>query len=519
MSHPFLSLTLYLLTIIIPPIVASELASSVVITLVSPNPVSTLDPTYASWNIDPSCNRGFHQTNFSNPNLAAAAHALSPSRLRFGGSGTDNLVYGLTPGSPECASVPPVTDCSYTTPGCLNSTHWDNLYEFGKAAQVDFIFSVSFNLDEACKVGPSYVWNSSNAENLLTYLVANGQTDIWGFEHGNEINNAGPGTSCNLSATSQGGMTVKWWSLVRPYMPNVRLIGPDSGGYNPLQWLNDFLPAVTSVPLHAVTHHVYNGVNRQTFNSVEQLDNSLAEIAWYTNVSRTLAPKAEYWAGENGPTGGGNDGTCGSDTVCGLFASTLWYADDMSVRAKHGFSNYQRHDFFGGAYGLTNSVTGVMALGPNDPLVIRPDFWINFLWKRTLGTNVLNVTSTSPLIRSYAYSGLPPSQFAATQCINSPIQLLLINLDNSTSGTPITLPPVGSSTQFAAWTLSAAQNQPDGPFTKLSAINNVPVVVTVDVSQGDPNKYLSGITQAPIIGTVTEGITISPLSTTFICYM
>lgn len=86
------------------------------IKLVSDKVLSVTEPTYASWNIDSSCNRGFHKTNFSNPNLLAAAKGLAPSKLRFGGSGNDALVYGLTPGSPECADVKP-TDCGYITPG------------------------------------------------------------------------------------------------------------------------------------------------------------------------------------------------------------------------------------------------------------------------------------------------------------------------------------------------------------------------------------------------------------------
>ena len=55
--------------------------------------LSVTEPTYASWNVDSSCNRGFHHTNFTNPNLIAAASGLRPSRLRFGGSGNDALVY------------------------------------------------------------------------------------------------------------------------------------------------------------------------------------------------------------------------------------------------------------------------------------------------------------------------------------------------------------------------------------------------------------------------------------------
>lgn len=50
-------------------------------------PVSQTLPTYASWNIDSSCNRGFHKINFTNINLREAARSLRPSYLRFGGSG------------------------------------------------------------------------------------------------------------------------------------------------------------------------------------------------------------------------------------------------------------------------------------------------------------------------------------------------------------------------------------------------------------------------------------------------
>ena len=43
-----------------------------------------------------------------------------------------------------------------------------------------------------------------------------------------------------------------------------------------------------------------------------------------------LAPGAEVWAGEDGPIGGGDDGTCinggpKNDSACGLYATTLWY--------------------------------------------------------------------------------------------------------------------------------------------------------------------------------------------------
>ena len=57
------------------------------IALVSAEPISTTEPTYASWNIDSSCNRGFHHIHFTNPNLLAAAKGLAPSKLRFVSNG------------------------------------------------------------------------------------------------------------------------------------------------------------------------------------------------------------------------------------------------------------------------------------------------------------------------------------------------------------------------------------------------------------------------------------------------
>ena len=57
--------------------------ASVIIEIASEEPLSTTNPTYASWNVDSSCNRGFHQMNFTNPNLEAAASGLHPSKLRY----------------------------------------------------------------------------------------------------------------------------------------------------------------------------------------------------------------------------------------------------------------------------------------------------------------------------------------------------------------------------------------------------------------------------------------------------
>ena len=487
-----------------------------VVSLVSTSPIGGTEATFASWNIDPSCNRGFHFTAFDNVNLVAAATGLHPSRLRFGGSGADNLVYGLTPGSPECASVTPV-GCDYVTPGCLNASHWDGVFALANSSGTDFIFGVSFGLADACAKGPVYAWNATNIGVLLAYLRAHGQR-VWGFELGNEINNCG-GPPCNLTAAQQAAALTAFAAVLAAGAPGAVLIGPDSGGRAPETWLRALLPLVPPGVLHAVTHHVYNGITRANFNVPAQLDSSLSEIAWYTRTLAALAPGAQVWAGENGPTGGGDDGTCGTGSACGTFATTLWYADDMALRAKLGFVQYQRQDLFGGAYGLVGSPDGREALRPSDAVVIHPDYWVAFLWKRCVGSVVLNATSSAPHVRAYAFLGQPSSPFAAAQCGGSSggsgLQLLLLNLGNTSAAVEL---PLGGATDasFAAWSLAPAS---DGDAFGIGAtLNGAALPVVINTTAVDPRTFLQRITQPAAGGKVSDGIVLPRLSTTFVCY-
>jgi len=478
--------------------------------------ISVTEDSYASWNIDASCNRGFHHINFTNPNLLAAARGLRPSKLRFGGSGNDNLVYGLTEGSPECSEIPKPVTCEspgYVNPGCLNSTHWQNLYDFGNASEADFIFGVAYGLMQACQEGASYAWNSTNAASLIQHIKANDQ-EMWGFELGNEVNNNGPGTACQQVPRQQAEALLHFAQMIRERLPGTHLIGPDTGGRDPLPWLQDYLPRVKDAGIHAVTHHVYPGVSRENYNSSAFLDRTLPEISWYTETLRKLAPDSQIWAGENGPTGGGPTGNCGVRSACGLYFTTLPYADDLGQRAKHGFVQYQRQDLFGGSYGLVNSLSTEQALTASDAVVLRPDYWINFMWKRCIGQRVLNATSTNPDVRVYAFAGKPPSPFAAPECKTASIQFLLINLSpSSVHGN--TFPSILSTnrTTCSAWSLAPTEAGPD---SEKAELNSYALPTTVDVSSEHPS-FLEEIPAPAVIKPARDGIDLPPLSTTFAC--
>eukprot|EP00658_Telonema_sp_P-2_P047779 TRINITY_DN36375_c0_g1_i2.p1 TRINITY_DN36375_c0_g1~~TRINITY_DN36375_c0_g1_i2.p1 ORF type:complete len:147 (-),score=40.72 TRINITY_DN36375_c0_g1_i2:67-507(-) len=77
----------------------------------------------------------------------------------------------------------------------------------------------------------------------------------------------------------------------------------------------------------------------------------------------------------------------------------------------------------------TNSRDAKSALAADDPLVLRPDFWVTYLWKRLIGRSVLNASSADSRVRVYAFQGVPPSPFAESECTSASVQLVLINLD------------------------------------------------------------------------------------------
>lgn len=182
----------------------------------------------------------------------------------------------------------------------------------------------------------------------------------------------------------------------------------------------------------------------------------------------------------------------------------------MSMRARHNFSQYNRQDLWGGHYGLVDSLSGAMALSATDALLIRPDYWISFLFKRTLGPRVHNATSSDRMVRAYAFSGAPPSGFAAPQCGGGGAQLVLINLNSA----PVraALAGGGAGAGYAAWSLTAGAG---GVFGGDSALNGVALPGVADVAKVDPATFLGRIGAPPVTG--AGDVALPAASITFVC--
>jgi hypothetical protein len=146
-----------------------NLTTATVVNIDRSRTISWTNPEYASWNLDSSADRGFFHINFSNPNLAAAASSLRPSVLRFGGTGNDYLRYG--PPNQPCP-WPQTSNDSY---GCLNTSHWTDLWAMAAASKTKILFGISFDMPAACRAaaapaGGKYQWDKTNAEQWLRHI-------------------------------------------------------------------------------------------------------------------------------------------------------------------------------------------------------------------------------------------------------------------------------------------------------------------------------------------------------------
>lgn len=259
--------------------------------------------------------------------------------------------------------------------------------------------------------------------------------------------------------------------------------------------------------LHAVTHHVYPGINVKSWDDVSAFDRYKQDARWYLPMAKRYAPTAQPWAGENGPAGGGEDATGGSGSISGTFASALWYADALAVRASIGYVQYQRQDLFGGTYGLLALPgAGSRQLRRADAVGLTADFWVNFLWKRLMGPGVRRAeldVSYNGTLRAYAHSGPPASHHAPPELLGCKYTALLVQLDRSESRA------VRLEAGYAAYVLTPGAGGPlsaDAP-----RLNGAPLPSAI--SSGES---IDAIPAAAAVGGPGTPLVLPPLSIAFV---
>jgi heparanase 1 len=383
------------------------------ITLIGNEPVARVDECYLSFSIDISVLAGgqwWEGSNaikaglgalkvvpfaLNNAKLDGLARTLWPAYLRVGGSEADKIHYL----SAAKASVDSLL---------LTHAMWDELQAFVARNDLRLAFTFKYGLFKRSDHG---AWCATEIEELLHYSHSKGyRVDV--CELGNELNAywAFHGLASQPRAANLAIDYATFAAAVRKTFPDTKIIGPGSAFWprlgETIRPFSNITPKFLAASrglgnrMDIVDWHYYPFQSRRSPIRTRKATASsmlrpraLNEYQKYCLQLKRLRdryfPTAELWTGESGSA------QCGGEPkLSDRFASCFWWADQLGLGARHGQQVMVRQSLVGGDYGLLDRLT----------LKPRPDYWLSWLWKQLMGTEVYAVDAQHAQLRSYCHS-------------------------------------------------------------------------------------------------------------------
>lgn len=338
--------------------------------------------------------------DFTRAGLAPLTAALAPAYLRIGGTEADAVYYAPTAAEPKRdAALPQGYDLR------LTRNQWDAVNGFVRRTGLDLMFTVNAGPGPRDKRGD---WRPHQLEPLLRYSREQGyEVPVW--ELGNEVNAfwLTHGVRAHVGGQRYAADFERFRRAVQRHFPQAKVAGAAAFawpvmGESPPALVEPFLRH-SQQPPDIVTWHYYPQQSRRCWSATRRASpERLLEPAYLDEFGRwsehfldmiddqEMRPSVELWLGE---TGGAQCG--GEPGVSDRYASSLWWLDQLGMAARSGQPVVVRQTLVGADYGLLDPTT----LRP------RPDYWASLLWKRLMGTRVLEVTAqaSNPHLRVYAH--------------------------------------------------------------------------------------------------------------------
>ncbi|KAF4373109.1 hypothetical protein F8388_019291 [Cannabis sativa] len=440
--------------------------------------------------------------DLTNPILQNAVQALSPLKIRLGGTLQDKVIYQneseKTKAAQSCTHFDFVKNGSELfsfSHGCLSMSRWDQLNLFFQKTGAVIIFglnALSGKIIDSHGLATG-AWDSTNAESLIRYTVNKGY-QIHGWELGNEV--SGNGIGARITAEQYASDINHLQNIVKKIYNGSKVIKPlvlaPGGFFDPI-WFKKFIDKA-SKSLQVVTHHVYNlgpGSDEHLIDKILHpsfLNGESNTLSSLQNILKHSGTSAVAWVGEAG--GAYNSGR---NLVTNAFVFSFWYLDQLGMAASYDTKTYCRQTLVGGNYGLLNTNTFV----PN------PDYYSYYsalLWHRLMGNNVLSTSfSGQAKLRTYAHCSKK----------SKGITLLLINLEKSTA-----VQVLVSTTASTSNTSSHIEREEYHLMAGNGDLHSQTVLLNGKVLTIDSSGVIPSL--EPVFKRVSDPITVSPYSLVFV---
>ncbi|SDG55988.1 Glycosyl hydrolase family 79, N-terminal domain [Bradyrhizobium sp. Rc2d] len=391
--------------------------------------VATIDTRFQSYNIEmvevtggrfwkpyPRTARGFDQRDrysarppidLANARLRLLAAALSPAYLRVSGTWANATFFADAPGKP-----PPGFN------SVLSRAQWRGVVEFARAVDAEIVTSFAISPGSRDTDG---VWKPDQAQQLVDTTHALGGR-IAAAEFMNEPTLAATnGAPAGYDAAAYGRDFKIFRDWMRRAAPETLILGPGSTGDAPSPsgaaiTTRDLL-AASGPGVDRFSYHHYNTISPRCGGhddpaqalSEEWLARTDATLKTYQALRDAFEPGKPIWLTETA------DAACGGSRWDQTFLDTFRYLDHLGRLAKAGVQVVMHNTLAASDYGLLDEAT----FRP------RPSYWAALLWRRLMGTIVLDAgkAASSDL---HLYAHCHPTMAGA-------VSLLAINASRSAS--------------------------------------------------------------------------------------
>jgi hypothetical protein len=349
--------------------------------------------------IDPDMFAARPPADLANARLRALAAALCPAYMRVSGTWANSVYFH---DSDEPAPAAPPTGFQ----GVLTRSQWKGVVEFAKAVDAKIVtsFAISAGVRDAAGV-----WTPDQAGRVLAFTKASGG-EIAAAELFNEptVPSAG-GAPPGYDAAAFARDIAVFKAFAKTAAPGMQLVGPGSAGEG-VELIPPSLGLLTTEALltasprpvfDVFSYHFYGAVSQRcsslmgpTFGTTpdaalpeDWLTRTERVRAFYAGLRDRYAPGAPMWLTETA------EAACGGNPWATTFRDSFRYLYQLGRLAKGGVQTVMHNTLAASEYALIDQAT----------LEPRPNYWAALLWRRLMGTVVLDAGPSSPGVHLFAH--------------------------------------------------------------------------------------------------------------------
>jgi heparanase 1 len=334
--------------------------------------------------------------DLTNARLRSLASALSPAFIRVSGTWRNSTYF-------QNDDAPPLTTVPAGYKNVMTRAQWKGVVDFSRAVGADIVASVS--ISDGTR-DPNGNWTTDQAKAFFDY-TKQVSGSIAATEFMNEPTFAAQGAAPAGYDAAMFAKDVKAFAtFLRTESPKTVFLGPGSIG--------EGIPMVEGIPLpkviatedmlkgtgpifDAFSYHFYTtlsercvgnrGLSWDKVLTPAYLDRNPAAEAYYAALRDKYVAGKPIWLTETGEAG------CGGSRSASTFVDTFRFMDQLGQMAQKNVQTVIVNTLASSDYGLIDE----------DTHVPRPDFWAALLWKRLMGTKVLDPGMTpNAELRVYA---------------------------------------------------------------------------------------------------------------------